>query len=84
MKSISEYILESRMSDEIKIKDSKTHKPVDVGYYCNDKDSLTDTIKKYDATGKYWIDKGFFIASKKISFEFCNPIMTPFIFLKLL
>ena len=52
------------MSDEIKIKDSKTHKPVDVVYYCYDKDSLTDTIKKYDATGKYWIDKGFFIATK--------------------
>lgn len=65
MKGITEYILETKMPDEVKVKDTKTHKPVDVVYYCYDKDSLTDTIKKYDSVGKYWIGKGFFIATKK-------------------
>ncbi len=65
MKGIVEYILESKIPNEIKVKDIKTHKPVDVVYYCYDKDSLVDTIKKSEAVGKYWINKGFFIAIKK-------------------
>lgn len=65
MKDIKQYILESKIPDEITIKDVKTHKPVDVVYYCYDKDSLTDTIEKSEAVGKYWINKGFFIATKK-------------------
>lgn len=65
MKDIKQYILESKIPNEVVIKDIKTHKHVDVVYYCYDKDSLVDTIEKSESVGKYWINKGFFIATKK-------------------
>ena len=53
MKNIKQYILETKIPNEVKIKDIKTHKPVDVVYYCYDKDSLVDTIEKSEAVGKF-------------------------------
>lgn len=64
MKSLFEYILEGRTIDEIAIKD-QNNKDVNVVYYCYDKDSLDKVIKQYESVGKYWKDKGFFLATLK-------------------
>lgn len=64
MKSLFEYILEGRTVDEISIKD-QNNKDVNVVYYCYDKDSLDKVIKQYESVGKYWKDKGFFLATLK-------------------
>jgi hypothetical protein len=64
MKSLFEYILEGRTIDEISIKD-QNNKDVNVVYYCYDKDSLDKVIKQYESVGKYWKDKGFFLATLK-------------------
>lgn len=64
MKSLFEYILEGRTIDEIAIKD-QNNKEVNVAYYCYDKDSLDKVIKQYESVGKYWKDKGFFLATLK-------------------
>lgn len=70
MKNISQHIydsflLEGRTVNEIIIKDLKTNKEVNVAYYCYDKESLDKVIKQYESVGKYWKDKGFFLASLK-------------------
>ena len=57
--------LEGRTVDEVTVKDIKTNKKVDVVYYCYDKESLDKVSKQYEHVGKYWIDKGFFIATLK-------------------
>lgn len=64
MKSLFEYILEGRTIDEISIKD-QNNKDVNVVYYCYDKESLDKVIKQYESVGKYWKDKGFFLATLK-------------------
>ena len=70
MKNINQHIydsmlLEGRTIDEVTVKDIKTKKKVDVVYYCYDKESLNKVIKQYEHVGKYWIDKGFFLATLK-------------------
>jgi hypothetical protein len=57
--------LEGKTVDEIVIKDIKTKKEVDVVYYCYDKESLYKVSDQYERVGKYWIDKGFFLATLK-------------------
>lgn len=57
--------LEGRTVDEVTVKDIKTNKKVDVVYYCYDKESLDKVSKQYEHVGKYWIDKGFFLATLK-------------------
>ena len=57
--------LEGRTIDEVTVKDIKTNKKVDVAYYCYDKESLNKVSYQYEHVGKYWIDKGFFIAILK-------------------
>ena len=68
MRNLTQYInsilLEGRTIDEIVVKDQH-NKEVDVVYYCYDEESLNDILKKYKAVGKYWIDKGFFLATLK-------------------
>ena len=57
--------LEGRTVDEVIVKDVKTKKKVDVAYYCYDKESLDKVTDQYEHVGKYWIDKGFFLATLK-------------------
>lgn len=58
--------LEGKTIEEVIVKDIKTNKEVDVVYYCYDKESLDDIVfNKYKNVGKYWIDKGFFLAKLK-------------------
>ena len=58
--------LEGKTIEEVTVKDIKTNKEVDVVYYCYDKESLDDIVlNKYKNVGKYWIDKGFFLAKLK-------------------
>ena len=64
MKRFTEFIIEGRAVDSILIKDTN-NKNVDVVYSCYDKDSLDEVIKKYEAVGKYWQGKGFFLATMK-------------------
>ena len=57
--------LEGKTIEEVTVKDVKTKKKVDVVYYCYDKESLDKVIKQYESVGKYWKDKGFFLATLK-------------------
>ena len=57
--------LEGKTVDEVIVKDIKTNKKVDVVYYCYDKESLDKVSKQYEHVGKYWKDKGFFLATLK-------------------
>ena len=68
MKDLVQYIynsiLEGRTVNEVTIKD-QNNKEVNVVYYCYDKESLDKVIKQYESIGKYWKDKGFFLATLK-------------------
>ena len=68
MKTIIQHIynslFEGRTVNEITIKD-QNNKEVNVAYYCYDKESLDKVIKQYESVGKYWKDKGFFLATLK-------------------
>ena len=68
MKNITQHIynslFEGRTVNEITIKD-QNNKEVNVAYYCYDKESLDKVIKQYESVGKYWKDKGFFLATLK-------------------
>ena len=57
--------LEGKTIEEVTVKDVKTKKKVDVAYYCYDKESLDKVTDQYEAVGKYWKDKGFFLARLK-------------------
>lgn len=64
MKRFTDFIVEGRTIDEIKIKDQK-NKNVDIVYCAYDEESLNDICNKYQNVGKYWIDKIFCIATLK-------------------
>ena len=64
MKQITNFIKESKTIDEIVIKD-QNNKKVDAVYFCYDKESLNKVTDQYEKVGKYWIDKGFFLAKLK-------------------
>ena len=68
MKTIIQHIynslFEGRTVNEITIKD-QNNEEVNVAYYCYDKESLDKVIKQYESVGKYWKDKGFFLATLK-------------------
>jgi hypothetical protein len=68
MKTIIQHIynslFEGRTVNEITIKD-QNNKEVNVAYYCYDKASLNKVADQYDHIGKYWDDKGFFLATLK-------------------
>ena len=68
MKNITQHIynslFEGRTVNEITIKD-QNNKEVNVVYYCYDEESLSKVIKQYESVGKYWKDKGFFLATLK-------------------
>ena len=57
-------LFEGRTVNEITIKD-QNNKEVNVAYYCYDKASLNKVADQYDHIGKYWDDKGFFLATLK-------------------
>lgn len=57
--------LEGKTIDEVIIKDINSNKKVNVAYYCYDKESLDKVSKQYETVGKYWKDKGFFLAKLK-------------------
>ena len=56
--------LEGKTIDEVIIKDINTKKKVNVAYYCYDQESLKKVSDQYEHVGKYWIDKGFFLATR--------------------
>jgi len=68
MKNITQHIynslFEGRTVNEVTIKD-QNNEEVNVAYYCYDKESLDKVIKQYESVGKYWKDKGFFLATLK-------------------
>lgn len=68
MKNITQHIynslFEGRTVNEITIKD-QNNKEVNVVYYCYDKESLDKVTDQYEHVGKYWKDKGFFLATLK-------------------
>lgn len=68
MKDIIQHIynsiLEGRTVNEVTVKD-QNNKEINVAYYCYDKESLDKIIKQYESVGKYWKDKGFFLATLK-------------------
>ena len=68
MKDLVQHIynslFEGRTVNEVTIKD-QNNKEVNVVYYCYDKESLDKVIKQYESVGKYWKDKGFFLATLK-------------------
>ena len=64
MKSLKLF-LEGKTIEEVTVKDINTKKKVDVVYYCYDKESLDKVTDQYEHVGKYWVDKGFFLATLK-------------------
>ena len=69
MKNITKHIydsllLEGRTVNEVTVKD-QNNKEVNVVYYCYDRESLDKISKQYEHADKYWIDKGFFLATLK-------------------